>query len=188
MPARVRGQGAAAAAQQQPPGDAEAALAALTAAIQAAEQLNVEPAAIQAMMAGHAALNAQGGAGALNQPAAPAQPPARTKWDSLARHDGTNRGHREWIEALESTLYQNGAEAQEFLARAQIADGGQDPQVNTPGYDSPIRRSASPWGHIRASLERDTQTNKQRLRTRGVRNTSLSEVLRFAVDRARSRS
>jgi hypothetical protein len=53
MPARGRGQGGAAAAQ--PPADQAAALAALTAAMQAAQQLGADPAAIQALFAGNAA-------------------------------------------------------------------------------------------------------------------------------------
>jgi hypothetical protein len=151
MPARGRGQGGAAAAQ--PPADQAAALAALTAAMQAAQQLGADPAAIQALFAGNAAPNAQGGAGALNQQlAALAQP--RAKWDSLARHDGTSHGHRIWMDSLESTLYQNGEEAQDFLTRAQVADGSQDPNVNAPGYNSKIRRHA--WGHIRATLDPDS--------------------------------
>ena len=151
MPARGRGLGGAAAP---PPADQADVLAALEAAIQAAQQQGADPAAIQAMIAGNAAPNAQGGAGALDQQlAALAQP--RTKWDSLTRHDGTSRGHRTWVDSLdrESTLYQNGVETQAFLTRAQIADGSQDPQVNAPGYDSAIRRHT--WGHIRATLDPD---------------------------------
>ena len=153
MPARGRGLGGAAAPPPgPPPADQADALAALTTALQAALQLGADPTAIQALIAGNAAPNAQGGAGALNQQvAAPAQP--RTKWDSLARHDGTSHGHRVWMDSLESTLYQNGIEAQELLTRAKIADGSQDPQVNAPGYDSVIRRHA--WGHIRATLDPD---------------------------------
>ena len=57
------------------------------------------------------------------------------------------------MDSLESTLYQNGVEAQELLTRAKIADGSQYPQVNAPGYDSVIRRHS--WGHIRATLDPD---------------------------------
>ena len=152
MPARGRGLGGAAAP---PPAD-QADVAALQAAIQADQQQGANPAAVHALIAGNAAPNAQGGADALNQQlAALAQPKPRTKRDSLTRHDGTSRGHRTWVDSLESTLYQNGVEAQAFLTRAHIADGSHDPQVNAPGYDSAIRRHAMAWGHIHATLDPD---------------------------------